>query len=148
VVLTLVTVRAGVDAQDALSVRGRRDLRFGTVLRGVPTVVDPFVRSSGRWEIRGESNAEVRIDLVLPTALTTGTGIELPLSFGSADGAYSSHPQGRGARVVDPQLPLITAFDERGKLYVFLGGTALPGAMQPAGEYAAIISLTVSYTGN
>jgi hypothetical protein len=143
-----------MDAQEVpqvhggLSVRGRRDLTFGTVLRGIPTVVDPLVRSAGRWEIRGESNAEVRIDLILPVALTSVSGADLPLSFGSADGAFDVHPVGKSARVFDPQLPLITAFDKRGRLYVFLGGTALPGAMQPAGEYAATMSLTVSFTGN
>ncbi len=147
-VFALALASAGVDAQDALSVRGRRDLTFGTVLRGVPTVVEPLVRSAGRWEIRGESNAEVRIDLLLPVSLTSASGAELPLSFGSADGAFSFHPVGKPARVFDPQLPVIMAFDRRGKLYVFLGGTALPEAMQPAGDYAATISLTVSYTGN
>ncbi len=128
--------------------RGRQDLTFGTVLRGVPTAVGPFARSAGRWEIRGGSLTEVRIDLVLPVALLSASGAELPLSFGSADGASSTHPQGRDARAFDPQLPLITRFDQRGKLYIFLGGTVLPGAAQPAGEYAATISLTVSYTGN
>jgi len=118
------------------------------VIRGVPTVVSPLVRSAGRWEIRGASYTEARVDLVLPTALISGSGAELPLSFGSADGAFGLHPQGRDAQAFDPQLPLITTFDQRGKLYVFLGGTALPGSMQPAGEYAATISLTVSYTGN
>jgi hypothetical protein len=153
-VFALASTLAGVDAQDAapgrggLSVRGRRDLTFGTVIRGVPTVVGPLVRSAGRWEVRGGSRTEARIDLILPHALSNASGDELPLTFGSADGAYGFHPQGRGAAIFDPELPLTVVFDQRGKLYIFLGGTALPGAMQPAGEYAATISLTVSYTGN
>lgn len=132
----------------SLSVRGRRDLAFGTVLRGVPTIVDPLVRSAGRWEIRGESGAEVRIDVILPLALTNPDGAELPLTFGSADGAFSFHPQGRGAQVFDPELPVITIFDKRGKIYVFLGGTVFPDRLQPVGAYSATIPLTVSYTGN
>jgi hypothetical protein len=105
-------------------------------------------RAAGRFEIRGASDTEVQIDLTLPLAMTDGGTAELPLSFGSNDGAYGLHPQGAGAQAFDPQLPLTATFDKRGKLYVFLGGTALPTGAQPAGSYAAAISLTVSYTGN
>ena len=148
VVFALVLLDASLNAQAALSVRGRRDLIFGTVIRGIPTIVAPLERSAGRWEIRGESNAEVRVDLTLPLAMTNGTGSELPLAFGSNDGAFGLHPQGASSQAFDPQLPLITTFNRRGKIYVFLGGTALPTAVQLAGPYAATISLTVSYTGN
>ena len=148
VVFALVLLDASLDAQVALSVRGRRDLVFGTVIRGIPTVIAPLERSAGRWEIRGERSAEVRVDLTLPPAMTNGTGSELPLAFGSNDGAFALHPQGAGAQAFDPQLPLIVSFDSRGKMYLFLGGTALPTAEQSAGPYAATISLTVSYTGN
>jgi hypothetical protein len=80
--------------------------------------------------------------------MTNGSGVELPLAFGSNDGAFGAHPQGAGAQVFDPGLPLVFTFDRRGKFYVFLGGRALPTAVQAAGSYAATISLTVSYTGN
>lgn len=139
---------AGVAAQPGLSVRSRGDLTFGTVIRGIPTYVGPLTRSAGQWEVRGSSHTEVRVDLTLPTALTNAIGAELPLSFGSSDGAFGQQPQGRDAQIFDPQLPLITRYDQRGKIYIFLGGTALPDPVQPSGAYAATISLTVSYTGN
>ena len=147
-VFVLALWTGGSEAQRPLSADGRRDLEFGTVIRGVPTTIGRFdIWQAGMWVIVGERGAEVRIDLTLPTAMLNASGAALPLQFGANDGGYASLPLFFVAQSFDPRLPLITTIQRR-RLYIFLGGTALPDPMQAAGTYAATISLTVSYTGN
>jgi hypothetical protein len=137
------------EAQRAFSIRGKSDLTFGTVLRGVPTSVVPPSPEAGSWSIRGEPQAEVQIILTLPDNLINETVQTMPVTFGATDGAFGSHPQGSDAQTFDPRLPLVTVIERNsGQLFVFLGGTATPSATQAAGTYVAPITLTVSYTGN
>jgi len=98
------------------------------------------------WVLVGERGVEVQIDLTLPSAMISG-GAQLPLQFGANDGGYSSVPIVLVSQVFDPRLPLTTVITRR-RLYVFLGGTALPGAQQAPGVYSATITLTAAYTGN
>ena len=149
VMAALLLSGSPVEAQRALSIRGRSDLTFGTVLRGVPTSVVAPSPESGAWSVRGEPQAEVQVVLTLPANLINETGQTMPATFGATDGAFGSHPQGSGAQSFDPRLPLVVVIERNsGQLFVFLGGTATPSATQAAGTYVAPITLTVSYTGN
>ncbi len=121
------------------------DLEFPDVLPGVPKTVsvhDPA--HSALFEIQGQPNASVRVELVLPAALTSSGGAVLPVAFGAGDGfvgyTRSDAPPGHA---FNPQMPLITTLSGTGQLYVRLGGTALPGRPQSGGIYRATIILTV-----
>lgn len=127
---------------------GRQDLTFGALLPGVPTTVSRFDGlNAGQFELRGQRSAEVQVSLNLPGAMLSG-GAGIPLDFGPADGGFSPDPDVTTSQTFDPRVPLVTTMATNGKLYLWLGGTALPGAQQAAGTYAAAITVTVAYTGN
>lgn len=126
------------------------DLSFGTVLPGIPssvTVRDP--RHAGLFEIQGPAGASVRIEFVLPTALTSEQGSLMPISFGPGDG-FADPSRGRPPRgqVFDPHAPLIQSLGPNGRLYVRIGGTVRPGRPQASGSYSATISLTIFNLGS
>jgi len=125
-----------------------RDLRFGTLLPGIPmSVLYDDVHRAGLFEVRGERSSSVRIELTLPSSMTTSSGYELSLFFGPGDGAYADD-RGRPHGIpFDPRAPLVAILGASGKLYVRLGGTALPDRMQATGEYSGTISLTVYDVG-
>ena len=121
------------------------ELSFGAVFAGIPSSVpvhDP--RSAGLFQIQGPVDAAVRVELALPSALTTDHGALLPISFGPGDG-FADFSRGRPPRglVFDPHTPVIGSLGPNGSLYVRIGGTVLPGRPQAGGEYRATIFLTV-----
>jgi hypothetical protein len=156
IALTLVGVRstAAQTTRDVvvprpLVVIARRDLSFGTVLPGIPsTVLISDVRHSGLFEIQGHKYGVVRVELVLPTALRSIGGAELPLAFGPGDGAAATDRGRFHGAVFDPREPITATLGTSGKLYVHLGGTVLPFRHQPGGAYQATIYLTVYDLGS
>lgn len=132
-----------------LLVIAQRDLRFGNVIRGMPSpVVTSDVRHSGLFEINGATHESVRVEFLLPTSLTSDDGHELQISFGPGDGAAATD-MGRFHGVpFNPRQPLIATLGANGKLYVHLGGTALATHGQAAGIYRATIFLSVFDLGN
>ena len=155
-IVLVFLVIAGVQAgeaqsgrpQSSLTATPQRDLTFGTVLPGIPTEVRAEDnRRAGRFEIRGPTNASIRVDLLLPQVMTSAGGDEIPLVFGPGDGTASAN-RGRGrALVFNPWEPLIAVLGRNGRLYVRLGGTAQPTRIQTAGSYSGTISLTVYNLG-
>jgi hypothetical protein len=122
-----------------------QDLEFPDVLPGVPksvSVHDPA--HSALFEIQGQPIASVRVELVLPGALTASGGALLPVVFGAGDG-FAGYSRGDAppGLTFNPHAPLITTLSGTGQIYVRLGGTALPGRPQGGGVYRATIILTV-----
>jgi len=133
----------------ALTAGGSQNLDFGALISGVPTtILRTDTRSAGRFDLRGDRQAEVRIDLTLPVALTGPGGRTLPLQFGPADGGYNTANNVGSSQAFDPQAPLIARLGNSGRLYIWLGGTALPAVNQVSGTYTATVTLTAAYTGN
>jgi hypothetical protein len=151
-ILLLAAATAGrLEAQGGrpLSATGSRGLSFGAVIPGVPTVVSRMdAASSGRFDVRGARNTEVRITLTLPAALSGPAGATLPLTFSANDGGYNTVNDQVTAGAFDPRTQLLARLSSQGRLFVFLGGTAQPAPTQRAGSYAATITLTAAYTGN
>ena len=122
------------------------DLRFGTVLPGVPTTIsvnDPH--HAGQFEITGPANASVRVDLVLPAAMVSEGGALMPISFGHGDGLATF---GCHSLQFNPHAPVIASLGADGHLFIRLGGTAQPTLTQAGGSYSATISLTVYNLGS
>jgi hypothetical protein len=131
-----------------LNVMGRQGLTFGTMWSGQPAQVsrqDPL--RSGQVELRGMRNTDVQITFSLPASLTGPGGAQLPLSFSANDGGVGTTATITAATGFDPRLPRVAQFSGNGRLYLFLGGTALPGVGQTAGAYTATVTVTVAYTG-
>ncbi|HXV86947.1 MAG TPA: hypothetical protein VD793_09620, partial [Gemmatimonadales bacterium] len=127
---------------------GRRDLRFGTVLPGIPTSIPHnHPRFSGEFEVQGTAGASVRVELLLPANLAASGGALLPISFAGGDGSHD-FPHGLPHRTeFDPHLPVVAGLGPNGKLHVWLGGTVFPAAAQTSGTYVATIAITVFNLG-
>jgi hypothetical protein len=149
IALVLAALCVGeLSAQDRpLDVSGRRDLDFGTVIAGVPTTVGRLDATAGQFIVRGARNAELLIELTLPTALSGATG-SVALSFGPADGGHGPTSAVGAGMPFDPRAPLTVVLPSNGTYYVWLGGTVQPLVQQVPGAYSAAIVLTASYTGN
>jgi hypothetical protein len=149
IVLVLAAVGAGtLEAQGRpLNVQARRDLDFGTVIPGVPTTVSPLDPAAGHFIVRGQRDAELLLELVLPVALTGATGA-VPLTFGPADGGHGPLADLGASQPFDPRVPLTVVLPGNGTYYLWLGGTVQPPVQQVPGTYSAQILLTASYTGN
>jgi hypothetical protein len=126
------------------------DLEFPGVLQGIPNIVNVHDAShSALFEIQGQPNASVRVELVLPSALTSSGGALLPVTFGAGD-AFASYTRGDSplGMTFDPHTPLVTTLSSSGQIYLRLGGTAQPGRPQNGGIYRAAILLTVYDLGS
>jgi len=131
-----------------LNPAGRQDIAFGTLFPGVPTTISSTdALNAGQFEVRGQRNSEVRIDFVLPASLATGS-FTLPLLFTAGDGSFSTTGSLAGATSFDPRVPLVARLSSNGRLYLFLGGTVLPGSQQASGSYSGTVTINAAYTGN
>jgi hypothetical protein len=127
-----------------------RDLTFGQVLPGIPERVRPSdVKHAGLFEIQGSRDGTVRIEFLLPDALTASFGAELPIEFGHGDGfADFSHGWPRRGLRFDPRTPIVASLGRNGRLLIRLGGTVSPTRDQPGGPYEASVSITVYDLGS
>jgi hypothetical protein len=124
-------------------------LDFGAVFPGVPAVVSRTdAARSGQFDLRGANQAEVSVTLTLPAALVGPGGQTVPLQFGADDGGYAQNNTIGAATAFDPRTPLVTRLSVSGRLFIWLGGMALPSPTQPSGDYTATITLVAAYTGN
>jgi len=128
-----------------LRVRGMRPLTFGVVFPGVPRFVprtDPV--GSGEFDIRGQKNSTVLLQLTLPPSLTGPGGAAMPVTFGPNDAGYSDSGA-IGAQIgFDPTVGGSGVLGKNGQGTVFLGGTARPTGGQAAGAYTGTVVLTVT----
>ena len=147
--VAVVASPAHVHAQGRpLNVIGRQSLTFGTMWSGQPAQVsrmDPL--RSGQIELRGMRETDVQVTFTLPAAMAGPGGAQLPLSFGATDGGVGPTGTITAAAAFDPRVPRVARFAGNGRLFLFLGGTAHPGAGQTAGTYTATVTVTVAYTG-
>lgn len=135
-------------ASQPIRPRGLQDLQFGNVLPGFPTAVSRLdAVNAGKFGIRGANNAEVQVDLTLPASLVSG-GSNLTVQFGPADGGYALRDRINESLPFDPTVPLVTNLSNRGRLFIWLGGTVVPTPVQAPGAYSGTIVLTAAYTGN
>lgn len=122
----------------------RRDLNFGVVHAGIPASVRTSdVRYSGLFEIHGAKYETVRVELLLPATLESADGEVLPLSFGPGDASAATDRGRFHGEPFDPRQPLIATLGASGKLWIRLGGTALPSREQADGTYRATIVLSI-----
>jgi hypothetical protein len=144
-------VRSGhPEHEEPLQVLALNELDFGTIFPGVPASVSPSdPHHAGLFQVRGPEEASVRVEFVLPSALTAEDGARLTVSFGPRDGLADFHgdraPHGLP---FDPHAPVIGSFGENGRFYLRLGGTVLPARPQSRGCYRATIYVTVYDVGH
>ncbi len=147
VAITVVTVAWHV--LPPLRVQRQQNLDFQQLLPGAPNRVawsDPL--RAGQYQVRGDANAEVLIDFLLPPDLLRNRATPIPLTFGPGDAAFA--PDGNLASAIpfDPSVPTTVRLPASGRGFILIGGTANPPVQATTGRYRARISLTVTYTGN
>lgn len=135
-----------------LSVANPQDLRFGSVVPGTPTTLNPRTAATvGAFVIHGNRNAEVALSMVLPAALAVGP-YTMPITFGTQDGCWRVSAQQNACTRYDPTTPLVQRIRNsnapNNTLFIWLGGTVSPAAGQHPGFYSATIAVSVVYTGN
>lgn len=126
-----------------LTVTAQRDLDFGLLTPGTASSVylDDAARRA-EWHVQGRGG--VTVSLLIPAALIGPGGAELPLRFASGDAAYSRGDE-MAMTLFDPNVPYDLAIPgSPGFVRIFLGGTALPAASQPPGEYTATVTIIVA----
>lgn len=131
-----------------LRVDGTRNLDFGTLIPGVPTLVSPTdAPRAGRIEIVGSAGATVQLLFTLPAVMTGPRGATLPLEFGPAAAAWSSVRAVGTLVPFDPRVPFSARLSAEGRAAVFLGGAVHPVTTQAAGPYGATVTITIIPTG-
>ncbi len=147
--LVLGALAAPAQAQKGrpLNVSGTQSLTFGTIFGGLPAVVPRTdAARAGEFQVTGAKATQVRITFTLPPALMLG-GQTVPVQFAAADGGVSTSGTIGTATAFDPRVPLTATLSQQGRLYLYLGGTALAGLQAPAGTYAANITVNACYVG-
>jgi hypothetical protein len=146
-------VAATVDAT-ALTVVGVNNVRFGFLIPGTPTTINPRTSASaGYFLIQGARNAQITITLTLPTQLRVGAaGPTMPITFGANAGCHRNQPNQAICTLYDPATVLTVRIRNQAPpnnhYHVWLGGTVSPAVGQPAGVYTGTVTATVAYTGN
>lgn len=115
------------------------ELRFGTLMQGVPTRVAPTDAAS-RADLHVNGKGRMTLVVVLPATVNSAGGQAIPLQFGANDGLYQI---GTGSMLpFDPRSPLtITVPNSAASVTLYIGGTALPSLSQAPGSYAATLTV-------
>jgi len=149
VVLFVLLATTAAAAAAPLQVQRRNHLRFGQILPGAPaTVAWNDAARAGQYRILGNRNSEVLVDFLLPTELQGRRGQTIPVSFGPGDAVYAPNGNLGSAVPFDPRVPTTVRLPASGRVFIFLGGTALPPSQAVSGRYRARAAISVTYTGN
>jgi hypothetical protein len=141
-------------SNEPLVVLPSSDLRFGQLVPGTPTNINPRTSTgAGKFEIHGLRRAEITFDLTLPTLLRAGTGpLTMPVTFGNTSGCHRTTDSQNGCTLFNPTATLTVRLRNRpppdATYFVWLGGTVSPSPTQFPGIYTATVTATVQYTGN
>lgn len=141
------SILATAQVQQQLTVAKDQDLTLGNAFPGTTRTVLPTDAASGAFQLTGAPNAEITVNLTLPTNLVSG-GNNLPITFGASSAAWNLTNSRAGTTAFNPVSTLTRRVDATtGKLWVFIGGSVSP-TTQPAGLYTGTITLNAAYTGN
>ncbi len=164
-VILLMGIVPGIQAQESasisatatvlpsMSVTGDNNLIFGTVLPDVDKSVDKATSGfAGAFHIQGNNSSEITVDFVLPTDLyTSDSSSTMTIVFTDTDASYDDETGGGQSSptgVIDPRGLATLNLGASGAMDVWLGGTVQPSITQTGGDYAADVTISITYTGN
>ncbi|SYZ72899.1 exported hypothetical protein [Candidatus Zixiibacteriota bacterium] len=146
------TIQATATVLPAMTVRGVNNLQFETVIPGIDKAVDKAtIGLAGEFEIMGHDAAEISLDFILPDSLLQDSTAFMRIGFSNTDASYDDGTGGGQTvpvGVINPNGPLTLRLGPAGTMEIWIGGTVYPTITQTGGDYAADITLTVTYTGN
>lgn len=136
---------ASAVVQAPIEITKNSDLVFGDVFPGNSYTIAPTAGGAARFDVVGQSGADVTMTFTALPSELTGPGTALAITYTNAliiddDTTPSDTPQ---TPVVNTG---ISATLTGGAQYVYLGGTltTIPNN-QTAGTYSAIVTLSVAY---
>lgn len=127
-----------------VSVAGARDLHFGFVPLGVPTVVLPSDPSkSGQWTITAPVDTRIQIRVTVPGQLLGSAGASMPLDTGNNDVFVQGTWTGSIAEFFNPNATKNFRFTGGTQAILRLGGRVTPAGNQATGPYANTVVCTI-----
>ena len=138
---------SGARAQNAagVSIISLQPLSFGVLIPGVPEHVD-VTDVSRRAMLVLTGSGTVDLTLVLPGALTTRSGDEIPIRFGTADAALLASPGGPVTLLNALQVNRVQVTPDH-PVYILIGGSVTATTIQRPGNYTAAVALVASQPG-
>ncbi len=143
--VTLPLSAAHAQATSGVSIVPLQQLSFGQLIPGVPERI-AVTDVARRAMIALTGSGTVDVTLLLPAALSTATGAEIPIQFGSLDVALLASPGAAPAVLNLRQVNRVQVTPDH-PVYIVVGGTAVASTIQRPGSYSAIVSLVVSQPG-
>lgn len=141
----LMTCALPIPASAQVSLVGARDLRFGFVAPGVPTIVAPIDPvKSGQWSLSAPVGTKVQIRLTTPTQLLrSGGGGSMPVNFQNNDAFVQGSWTGAVAETFNPNATKNFQLTGGTQAIVRLGGRVTPAGNQANGPYANTVICTI-----
>lgn len=137
---------AQAPAPTSVEVTAVQGLRFGPLLPGVPESVS-VMDAARRAEIILTGTGTVELAVLLPRAMTSLVGGEIPLRFGAADAAVLRNASTAPVPMNPSGSLRVQLQGDGAPTRLLLGGTALPARDQPAGEYTTTVVLMFVHPG-
>lgn len=127
-----------------LTVTGVNNLDFGNVFPGVNKAIAVTDAGAGRFDVSGQTGANVQVSFVLPATLGDGTGNTMVIDTWTGNHNTTAAPTGTN---FDPVAGASTALSgaNPGVLFVYVGARVTPLANQPGGTYTGNVTMTVAY---
>jgi hypothetical protein len=136
---------ARAQASAGVSVISFQPLSFGVLIPGVPEHVD-VTDVSRRAMLVLTGSGTVDLTLVLPRALATRSGDEIPIRFETSDAALLATPGGPVTPLNALQVNRVQITPDH-PVYIVVGGSVTATTIQRPGNYNAAVVLVVSQPG-
>src|SRR3954471_20304852 len=133
IALTVPAAWAQVPA--GVSIISVQPLSFGLLIPGVPEHID-ITDVTRRAMLVLTGSGTVDLTLVLPGALISRTGDEIPIRFGTSDAALLASPAGPATVLNALQVNRVQITPDH-PVYIIVGGSATATTIQRPGTYNA-----------
>ncbi|MCK5125109.1 MAG: hypothetical protein KAR42_02540 [candidate division Zixibacteria bacterium] len=151
ILIIVLTVFGSTGELWAQNVTVVNNLLYGNILPGIPKTIDKTsAGSAAEYYISGIAGNEISVEFSLPTYMSvSGNNMQLVFSETGCSIDTTAVPDQSSPTFddLDPWHPLIYRLGSNG-MTIWLGGMVIPGLIQYAGDYSAVIVITVTYTGN
>jgi hypothetical protein len=136
---------AAAQSPNDVSIVPVQNLSFGLLLPGFRNAVS-IADVSRRAVVALAGEGPVDVAVVLPSALQTAGGDQIPLQFSAGDAAFVS-PTGSTLSSLDPRQINRVQLSNGSTVLFVLGGTAQTTAMTRPGHYTARVALILNHPG-
>ena len=128
-----------------ITLQTRQPLAFGVTLPGVNKSIAPSnAISAGQYYLLEHLGGVVKLTFTLPTNLVKSGGGNLSITFLTTDANYVTTGSSSSTTVFSPKTAKTVTLSTSPDIYVNIGGTIRPTALQATGTYTGTITLTIT----